>query len=331
LKRLLFLFLALSLARAGPQTSGARQSGPSENLPAIEKTYDEQLKLRPDAETWQRLGLVRHLQNKFEPAIPAFRQAIRLNPSLWTAHLFLGMCLYRTNRFAEAAAALERAARLAPAAERGRDDVDYWLGATRIATGKTLAGLQALENLLARNPKHMDALELSTRAYAEFGTALWNDVAERSFETAAGYEIHGNALESEGNREGALQAYRESQALDPKRAGPGFAIGRLLLRDGKAEDAFQVLSREALLPGAAPETLFYAGLAAIQLNRFAEAAPLLYAALPWDARQAAIPLALAQGNLGLQDRGKAAEAARRALSLQPDSAAARELLAAAER
>ncbi len=324
------LLLGLFLARAEPQSSAARQAELSGNLPAAEKVYEEQLKLRPDAETWQRLGLIRHLQNKFESAIPAFREALRLNASLWTSHLFLGLCLYRTNQFPEALASLERADRLAPVNQPGRDDVDYWLGATRIAAGKTLSGLQALERLLLRNPKHADALELSTRAYAEFGTALWNDVAERSFETSAGQEVHGNALESEGTRKGALEAYRESKALAPKRAGPGLAMGRLLLREGNAAEAFDVLSAETRLPGARAEASYYAGLAAVQLGRFAEAAPLLTAAMPWDPGNAEIPLALAQVYLALKDRPKAAEAARQALAVDPTSAAARDLLAASE-
>src|SRR5207248_558446 len=151
-------------------------------------------------------------------------------------------------------------AHLAPRNQPGQDELDYWLGATRIALKQPLAGLQSLERLLARNPKHVEALELVVRTYADLGSALWNDVAERNFETAPGYEVHGHALESEGNLEGALEAYRQSKALSPRRAGPGLAIGRLLLlRKGKAEEALAALHEELNLAPGDPETSYAAG------------------------------------------------------------------------
>ena len=234
MRAILIAILGAFLVGGEPQLPAARRAEQTGDLPAAEKAYETELKIRPAAGTWQRLGLVRHLQNKFEPAIEAFREATRLDPALWTSHLFLGICLYRTNQFATALSALEQAQRVAdghaPPGAAGRDELDYWLGATRIALKQPLAGLQSLERLLARNPKHVEALELAVRTYADLGSALWNEVAERNFETALGYEVHGHALESEGNLEGALEAYRQSKALSPQRVGPGLAIGRVLLR-----------------------------------------------------------------------------------------------------
>jgi tetratricopeptide (TPR) repeat protein len=282
-----------------------------------------------DAESWQRAGLTLHLQNKYAEAIPAFREAIRLNPSLWTSHLFLGICLYRTNQFGEALTSIERADRLAPEKHAGRDEIDFWLGATRIALKKPLPGLQRLERLLARNPKHTDALELATRTYADLSSSLWNDVADKHFDTAPGYEVHGYALQSEGNRKDALEAFRTSKELDPRRAGPGLEISRLLLHDGKAEEALAVLKRELALPDAGAETPYYAGLAAVQLGRYAEAAPLLESAARWLPQNLDAPLALAQVYLALKEPGKAVTAARQAVAVAPASSAAHELLLAA--
>src|SRR5260370_7606212 len=220
------------MARAESTLPAAREAELAGDLPAAEKAYENELKVRPAAGTWQRLGLVRHLQNNFEAAIQAFREATRLDPSLWTSHLFLGICVSRTNQFAPALSALEQAQRVAPRNQPGRDELDYWLGATHIALKQPLAGLQSLERLLARNPKHVEALELTVRTYADLGSALWNNVAERSFETAPGYEVHGHALESEGNIEGALEAYRQSKALNSRRDGPGPPTPRLPLPKG---------------------------------------------------------------------------------------------------
>src|SRR5260370_15368348 len=244
------------MARAESTLPAAREAELAGDLPAAEKAYENDLKIRPAAETWQRLGFVRHLPNTCEAAIQAFREAPRLDPSLWTSHLFLGICLYRTNQFAQALSALEQAQRVAPRNQPGRDELDYWLGATRIALKQPLAGLQSLERLLARNPKHL---------------------------------------------EGALEAYRQSKALSPRRDGPGLAIGRLLLRKGRAEEALAALNEELTLAPGDPETSFAAGLAAIQLGRYVQAAQLMETATSGARENPEAPLALAQVYLALRE------------------------------
>lgn len=302
------------------------QTDSSQNHAAAEAAYLAAVKTRPTAELWQRLGLVRHLQNKFELAIPAFQSALALDPNLWTARLFLGIGLYRTNRFEEAEASLRHADRLAPLDAPGRVDVDFWLGAALIARHQTVEGLRHVEKVLARDPKHLEALELATRTYADAASALWNEVAEKHFETAAGWEVHGHALESEGNLPQAIEAFRRSQAIAPNRAGPGLKIGQLLLREGKAREALAELRRELGRRGAEPETGLYAGLAAIQSADFASALPLLNIAEKKQPRNAEIPLALTQACLALGRISDAATAARRARELAPTSTAAHELL-----
>lgn len=309
--------------------SAARKAELAGDLPGAERAYQEELKAEPSAETWQKLGLVRHLQNKFETAIPAFREAIRLNSSLWTAHLFLGIGLYRTNQFRDALESLNKAARLAPRSDPGRDDLDYWMGATRIAMKERLKGLASLEGLLARNPKHRDALELASRTYADAASGLWNSVADRNFETAPGWEIHGHALESESNREGAKEAYERSRALKPGRSGPGLSIARLLLREGRAEMAWPLLKEELQLAGPDPETSYYAGLAATQLGKNGDAARLLEAAARWELKAPEAALALTQVYLALGDLARASDAGRRAVRIDPSSMAAHEVYAAA--
>jgi len=280
------------------------------------------------AESWQRRGLELHLQNRFGEAIPAFREAIRLDSSLWTSHLFLGIGLYRTNQFAAGLESLQKAGRIAPASGQGRDEIDFWLGATRVALKRPIAGLRDLERLLARSPAHLDALQLATETYAGLSSSLWNDVAERQLETAPGWEIHGHVLESEGNATDALDAYRRSIALDGKRPGPRLAIGKILLARGKAEEAFTILRDELGLAPKDPEPLFHAGLAAIELGRHSEAAALLEPAARWAGRLPEAPLALAQVYLALKEPAKAMRAARQAVAAAPSSAAAHEILVA---
>ena len=63
----------------------------------------------------------------------------------------------------------------------GRDELEFWLGATQIALKQPLQGLATLERLLRRNPRHIDALELTVRTANEVATGAWNRVAEIVF------------------------------------------------------------------------------------------------------------------------------------------------------
>ena len=300
-----------------------------EALAAVERQAEERVRTEPTAENWQRLGLARFLRNNFAPAIPAFQEAVRRNSALWPSHLFLGISRYRTNQFGTALESLQTAKRVAPRNDPGVDDVDFWLGACLLAVKRPWDALRALEQLLARKPDHRDALATTARAYADLGGSLWNDVAERHFDTPQGWEIHGHALESESNIADALEAYRKSGTRDGTRSGPTVAVARLLLTQGKTTESLQLLERERPRWAGEPQMAYLAGLALLQLGRTGEAAPLIERAAKWMPYDVEAWVALAQVFLALKDISRAVEAARKAAAVDPSSPAAHELLLAA--
>lgn len=301
----------------------------AQDLDAALQLAERLVREQPTAEHWQKLGLARYLQNQFEPATQAFQQALQRDPRLWPAHLFLGISRYRLNQFRPALASLEHAHRLAPATGPGRDDLDYWLGATHIALRSPLPGLAALERLLARNPTHAPALQLATETYADAASALWNRVADQEFTSSAGQEVHGHARESEGNRADALAAFQEAARLAPSRPGPHVALARLHLQAGAVAEAATAVTRALALDPASPEANLYAGLIAVRQNRLSDAVAPLTLASRWRTDNEEPLLALAQVYLSLRDAAKAVAAARRAVAIDARSPAAHELLLAA--
>lgn len=227
-----FLTLCVSLldgqSALSESIEAAHQAELSGNLSRAEYIYQELLAVHSDAEIYQRLGLVRHLQNKFGSASQAFEQAIRLNPKLWSSHLFLGIDYYRTNRFLEALKQLETADRLHPEQAETR----FWLGATQLALHNYMSGFETLEAVLEKDPNNTEVLRLLAKSYADYGTQLLNQVGEKYPDTPAGLEVQGRAFEFEGSYEAALQAYQEAAAKDPQRPGIREAIARVLRRNG---------------------------------------------------------------------------------------------------
>jgi protein O-GlcNAc transferase len=204
----------------------AQKAEQSNDLPRAEAIYEKILIRNPSADIYQRLGLVRQLQNKFSEAANAFERALQLNPGLWTSHLFLGIDYYRMNRFTEALTNLNSVERVQP----GQTETSFWLGATHLALHEYWDGFEYLESVLKKDPKNADALRLLAESYADRGTQLLNQVAEKYPDSAAGLQVQGRAFEFEGSYEAALQCYREAAAKDPKRPGIQEAIARITHR-----------------------------------------------------------------------------------------------------
>ncbi len=205
------------------EAGDARKAEQSGNLPLAESLYEKLVAARPAADLYQRLGLVRHLQNKFAEAANAFSEAIRLNPRSWPSHLFLGIDDYRLSRFSEALTHLKTAARLEPT----QQETQFWLGATYLALHQHFAGFSTLESVLEKDPKNVDALRLLAESYANYGTQLMNQIAEKYPDSAAGLEVTGRAFEFEGSFHAALDAYRKSEEAEPHRSGIREAITRV--------------------------------------------------------------------------------------------------------
>jgi len=220
------LILALLAAAVQPgfdaRVAAAKKAEAAGDFQTSEKEYEKALAIRPDAELFQRLGLVRHLQNKFSRAIPALEKAVRLKPDLWGAYLFLGIDYYRTNQFPQALAALVKAGKLQPE----QPEIRFWQGATHIALKHYLEGQEILEELSRRQPENLEVLRILAQSYSDNAVALHNKVAAEHPDSAWAFRIHGQALESEGFCETALVEYRKAQSLQPDMKGIQEAITR---------------------------------------------------------------------------------------------------------
>jgi tetratricopeptide (TPR) repeat protein len=206
--------------------AAARKAEQTGNFAAAESIYSQLLNNHPEAQLYQRLGLVRHMQNKFSSAAQAFAAAVKLDPSLWSSHLFLGIDLYRMDQFDAADSHLTTANRLRP----NEPEVMFWSGVTKLARHDYLRGFTILETVLERDPSNTEVLRILAESYASYGTSLLNEVGNKYPTTAAGLVAQGKAFEFEGAYRPALDAYQSAFAADPHRPGLREAINRVQAR-----------------------------------------------------------------------------------------------------
>jgi tetratricopeptide (TPR) repeat protein len=211
-----------------------------------EQAYEKVRQLAPGtAEVYAKLGVIYFQQGKFSQAVPALNQALKLKPGLPNADTLLAMSLSELGRYGEALPGLEKAFRKStdPALKR----------MSGLQLERTYTGLQrdakAVEVALELNrlfPNDPEVLYHTARLSGNFAYVTMrklSDVAPESVwrKLAAG-EVH----ESQEMYDAAIVDYRQVLALDPRRAGVHFRIGRVMLARGRLNGSRDQANAEAL-------------------------------------------------------------------------------------
>jgi len=228
-------------------------------------------------------------KGRFAAAVPAWEQALALDPEDDRAQNSLGAALASSGRPAEAIPHFERAV----AANPEFDEAMSGLGAALMATGRVDDAIAQYEKALALNPENGEAL-------ANLGAAL-----ARS-----------------GRPSEAIVRLERAVALDPESLGARANLGGALLQQGESAQAIPHLEKAvALSPGSAPLQTSL-GLALLGQGRTEEAIAHLRKAVALDpsalASRESLASALHHG------QGKTAEALvewRLVLGAEPDNVA----------
>lgn len=199
------------------------------NWPAAASAYEKLSELSPDtAEVHAQLGMVYFQLRRFGDAVPALREALRLKPDLPNVDVLLAVCLSEVGRFEEALPGLRKGFEQGADSPMGR--------ATGLALQRSLNGLgrddEAVEVALELTRLYPDDPEILYHAgrlisnYAYLLTLRLVDVAPTSAWTQ---QASGEANESLGNYDAALDDYSKVLALDPDRPGIHYRMGRVHL------------------------------------------------------------------------------------------------------
>lgn len=193
------------------------------------RAYEKLKELSPaTAEVHAKLGLIYFQQRHYERAVPALRQALKLKPSLPKADILLAMSLSELGRFKEALPGLQKGFRQASDAPLRRM---AGLQLLRAHTGLGEDG-QAVEVALELSRLHPDDPEVlyhSGRLFANFAYLQTLKLSRVAPASVWMLQAAGEASESQGLHDAAIRKYRDALALDPRRPGLHFRIGRTLL------------------------------------------------------------------------------------------------------
>ncbi len=191
--------------------------------------YTSYLKRYPnEPKILERLGLNYYLSNRFEAALVPLEQALKLDPTLWGAAVFLGISDYRTGRFEKALAPLRQALKIKP----DLTTASYWLGSTLVALGRTQEAIAELEAIPPGSPESMEVDYLLVEAYRRAAETSYQRIAAI---TTDSYRLHQLQAESDvwkGKGQAAIAEYRRALEQKQNLEGAHRTIGDLYWEQG---------------------------------------------------------------------------------------------------
>ena len=198
------------------------------------KAYEKLRELSPGtAEVHAGLGLIYFQQRKFAQAVPALRQALKLKPALPNTDVLLAMCLSELGQFREALPGLRKGFRQSSDVPLRRS---CGLQLQRAYTGlqQDDKAVEVALELTRLHPEDPEVLYHSGRLFSNYAYLTTMKLAQVAPASAWMHQAAGEANESQGLYDPAIREYRAVLALDPRRPGIHFRIGRTLLARAKA-------------------------------------------------------------------------------------------------
>jgi tetratricopeptide (TPR) repeat protein len=198
-----------------------------------EQAYEKLRGLSPGvAEIHAQLGLACYQQGKFDRAAPAFQQALKLKPSLPNLDLLLAMSLCELGKYEQALPALQKGFKRSTDATLKRSS---GLQLQRAYTGlrQDDKAVEVALELVRLYPNDPETLYYAGRLFGNFAYLNTIKLAEVAPDSLWLHMAAGEANESQGRYEAAIQEYKEVLLLQPNRPGAHYRIGRALLARAK--------------------------------------------------------------------------------------------------
>lgn len=194
-----------------------------------ERAYEQLRDLSPGvAEVHASLGFIYFQQARFAPAVASLRQALKLKPSLPNASVLLAMSLSELGQFEEALPGLEKGfTQTADTVLRRAAGLQLQRAYTGL--GRHADAVNVASQLARFYPKDPEILYQASRLYANFAYVTLLSLAEVAPDSVWVHLAAGEANESQGLYDAALREYRAALAIDPRRPGIHFRLGRVLL------------------------------------------------------------------------------------------------------
>jgi tetratricopeptide (TPR) repeat protein len=197
------------------------------------------IRIKPDlAEAHYNLGVAYHRLGRYKDAIEALKQAIRIKPDLAEAHCNLGVAYGELGRYQDAVESYKQAIRIKP----DYAEAHYNLG---VACGK-----------LGRGKDEIEAYKQTIRIKPDYAEAHYN---------------LGNAYHRLGRYQDAIEAYKQAIKIKPDYADAYINLGISYEDIGRHQDAVEVYKQALRIKPDYVDAYINLGVTYYKLGRYQDA------------------------------------------------------------
>jgi tetratricopeptide (TPR) repeat protein len=197
--------------------------------PDAERAFEKLRELEPDvAEIYANLGLVYFQERKFNQAVPALRRALKLNPALPKLDTLLAMSLSELGQYKEALPNLEKGFHRSTDVAIKRmcglqlERAYTWLH----QDGKAVEVALELDRLYPNDP---EILYNNAKIVGNFAFLSVQKLATVAPNSVWRHQAAAEAHESQAAYVKAIDEYQRVLAIEPRRSGIHYRLGRTLL------------------------------------------------------------------------------------------------------
>jgi tetratricopeptide (TPR) repeat protein len=288
----LFLSAAPAFAQSAAPPSDVRQSAltfeQQGKLAESEQAWRAFLKTHPsDAEPYAHLGLLEARQEHYPEAVPLYRKALALNPAMPGLRLNLGLALFKAGDLKGAIPEFTILLKHAPPSSPEAMRYTILLGMAHYGLGQFAEAAPYLRAAADADPQNLSirlALAHSLLWSKQFSKVLdvYKEILALDPDSAEADMLAGEALDEMSDSSGAIEMFRKAAKAKPNEPDVHFGLGYLLWSQKQYPEAIKEFHAELANNPEHAQSMLYTADAYIQMNQYADAAPLLEKAVGLD-------------------------------------------------
>jgi len=317
--------------------TGAKSAEQNGDITGAIQKYKSILAIAPHlGPAYNNLGALYLREHQYPKAIAILKQGLKVDASMYSATVLLGIADYEAGEYTEARLSLDAAVRVHPK----DNNAELYLAKDLIKLREFAPAAMHLQELAKREPNDQEIWYMLGNVYIQLSEAALAKVDAINPDSVLSHQIRGDVMASMKNFDGALVEYKKAMDIDPHQTGTHYKLGDAYWQLEDWADAtvqFQaelandpgncdarwklgdILLEQHLRPEEALDDINRAletcpnltqampdrATALIRLNRYEDAVPDLKSAIRADPNQPRLHFMLAQAYRGL---GRTADA-----------------------
>ena len=285
LSLLLFLVAAFVFAKSPTQPGNLRQTAlaleQQGKFAESEEAWHAFLKAHPsDPEPYAHLGLLEARQDHYKEAVPLYRKALALKPGMPGLRLNLGLALFKAGDLKTAIPEFTILLKNAPPNSPEALRFTIILGMCHYGLSQFAEAAPYLKKGADADPQNLPVRLALAHSYLwskQYNKVLdvYHEILNLDPDSAEADMLAGEALDEMSDSSGALEMFRKAAKAKPDEPNVHFGLGYLLWSQKQYPEAVKELQAELANDPNHAQSMLYIADAYIQMNQYADAAPLL--------------------------------------------------------